>query len=77
MSGLGFAGCGDKEREWGPTWAGLVGPEASWAVAQRGGVLSLLYSFSFCFLFPFLLFIPFGFIKLLIYFNFEECENNT
>ena len=36
VSGLGFAGCGDKEREWGPTWAGLVGPEASWAVAQWG-----------------------------------------
>ena len=49
---LGFAGWGDKEREWGPTWAGLVGPMASWAAVQQGRAGSLVFLFIyllFCF----------------------------
>ena len=45
-------------------------------LGQGPGGISLLFFVLFS-CFPFLLFIPFGFIKLLIYFNFEECENNT
>ena len=49
----------------GTGWAGLVGPEASWAVAQWGGVLSLFsVSFSSFFLFYFFsVFFYFSFIK--------------
>ena len=49
-------------------WRGWV--EAQWG--KRGFFPPFLFFFI-----SFLLFIPFGFIKLLIYFNFEECENNT
>ena len=37
----------DKGEEWGPTWAGLVGPMASWAAVQQGGGLLLLFFFLF------------------------------
>ena len=51
--GVGGGGEGvDKGEEWGgPTWAGLVGPMASWAAVQQGGA-SLLF-FGFLFFFPF------------------------
>ena len=68
---------GDMEEGVGCGWAGLA---ARWSAGPWPSGRVLLLPFLFCFLvfcFPFLLFIPFGFIKLLIYFNFEECENNT
>ena len=43
----------DKGEEWGPTWAGLVGPMASWAAVQQGGGASPPF---FCILFLFLFF---------------------
>ena len=37
-----------RERSGGPTWAGLVGPMASWAAVQQGGLPSFCF-FSFWF----------------------------
>ena len=59
--GRGSLGFGRPRGAIGAGWAGLVGPEASWAVAQWGGVLSLFFLFPFLlffilFLFSFLLF---------------------
>ena len=59
----------DKGEEWGPTWAGLVGPMASWAAVQQGGggfssfcfFVSLLYFLSFIY---FVVSFIFSFIKL-------------
>ena len=51
MGGVGGVGGTSGEEEWirersgGPTWAGLVGPMASWAAVQQGGLPS------FCFVF--------------------------
>ena len=47
----GVGGGVDKGEEWGPTWAGLVGPMASWAAVQQGGGFSFfLYSVFISFL---------------------------
>ena len=46
----------------GTGWAGLVGPEASWAVAQWGG----FFPFFFCFLFFFFYSISFQFSFILV-----------
>ena len=54
----------------GTGWAGLVGPEASWAVAQWGGG-----SFLF-FLFPFLLFL-FYFFSVFFYFSFIKFKSDN
>ena len=48
----------------GTGWAGLVGPEASWAVAQWGGGSFPFFLFPFLFLFYFFsVFFYFSFIK--------------
>ena len=64
----------------GPAGVGWPTGPAGWLAGSVGpgvwGVSSFFYSL-FLYFISFLLFIPFGFIKLLIYFNFEECENNT
>ena len=57
----------DKGEEWGPTWAGLVGPMASWAAVQQGGLLLLLFfcfSFVFSFFYLFCSFFYFQFYKI-------------
>ena len=55
---MGSGGEVDKEEVWGggATWAGLVGPMASWvAVQQGGGLPSFFFVFCFSFLLYFLL----------------------
>ena len=75
MGGVGGVGGTSGEEEWirersgGPTWAGLVGPMASWAAVQQGGgasppfvfFVSLLYFLSFIY---FVVSFIFSFIKL-------------
>ena len=66
VSGVG--GGMDKEARLGRC---STGP-ACWAGAQWGGGLLFPFPF-FCLFFYFF----FSVIKILIYFNFEKCENNT
>ena len=55
--GRGSLGFGRPRGAIGAGWAGLVGPEASWVVAQWGGLFSFpFFFFVFLFLFSFLLF---------------------
>ena len=58
----------------GTGWAGLVGPEASWAVAQWGGGF---FPFFFCFLFFFFLFYFFSVFFFFCFIKYKSCILNS